>query len=76
MHPSKLQYVPYPSAPCKYGAAPQEPTPQDTAPPANKEEIIHIQNVVGIILYYAITSDLPVLVDLSTIASKQAKAKK
>ena len=35
-HPSKPQYVPYPTAPHKYGATSQETTPHDTAPPDTK----------------------------------------
>ena len=50
-HPSKPQYDPYPTAPRKYRTESQEPTPQDNAPPATKEEITHIQHVVGSILY-------------------------
>ena len=76
MHSSKPQYSSYPTAPSKYGAASQEPTPQDTSPPATKEEITYIQQVVGRILYYARAVDLTVLVTLSTIASDQEKSTK
>ena len=50
--------------------------PHDTAPPATKEKITHIQKVVGSILYYAIAVDLTLLMYLSAIASKQVKATK
>ena len=53
VHPRKPQYAPYPSAPRKYEAESQEPTPKDTAPPATKDEATHIKQVVGSILYYA-----------------------
>ena len=76
MHSSKPQYSSYPTAPSKYGAASQEPTPQDTSPPTTKEEITYIQQVLGRILYYAIAVDLTVLFALSTITSKQAKETK
>ena len=36
-HPSKPQYAPYPTSPRKYGAASQEPIPQDTSPTATEE---------------------------------------
>ena len=75
-HPSKPQYAPYPTTPCKYGAEYQEPTPQDTSPPASKEEITRIKKVAGSILYYARAVNLTVLMALSTIASEQAKASK
>ena len=75
-HPSKPQYAPYPTTPSKYGASSQEPTPQDTSPPATKEEITHIQKIVGGILYYARSVDLTVLVALFAIATNQVKATK
>ena len=53
-NPIKYQYAPYPTSPCKYGAASQESMPQDTAPPYTNEEITLIQKNVGRILYYAI----------------------
>ena len=76
MHPRKHQYAPYPTAPCKYEAASQEPMPNNTAPPATKEKITHIQKVVESILYYVRVVDLTVLVSLSAIASEYAKAMK
>ena len=75
-NPSKPQYTPYPTAPFKYGAAPQEPITYDTSPPATKYEIKHIQKVVGSILYYALSVDLTVLMALSAITIKQAKTTK
>ena len=50
--------------------------PQDTAPPASKEEIIYIQQVVVSIFYYARAVELTVLVAPFTNASDQAKATK
>ena len=75
-NPIKPQYAPYPTAPRKYRAASQEPMPQDTTPPTTKEEITHIEIIVGRILYYSRSFDLTVLVALSTIASEQAKVTK
>ena len=76
MHSCKPQYSPYPASPRKYGEAPQETMPNDKAPPATKDKITHIQKVVRSILYYSQAVDLTVLMDLSTIASEQAKATK
>ena len=42
-NPSKSQYAQYPTSPHKYEVESQKPTPQDTTPPAKKEEIIRIQ---------------------------------
>ena len=76
MNPNKPQYDPYLTAPCKYGEAPQEPPPQDTTPPATKEEITNIQKFLESIFYYARAAELTVLMALSTITSEQAKATK
>ena len=75
-HPSKPQYAPYHTYLNKYGLASQEPTPQDTALTATKEEITRIQQVVGKILYYSKAVDLTVLMALSTIPSEQTKSTK
>ena len=74
--PVNLSIPHNPTAPRKYGAASQEPTPQDTAPPTTKEEITRIQQVVGSILYYSRAVELTVIMALSTITSEQAKATK
>jgi hypothetical protein len=74
--PIKPQYSPYATAPRKYGKEAQDPLPQDDSPPATKEEIRRIQQIVGSILYYARAVDLTLLPALSTIASQQAKATK
>ena len=66
--PRKPQYAPYPTAPRKYGATSQDPMSHNTAQPATKYEITHIQQVGGSILYYTRALDLTVLVSLSTIA--------
>jgi hypothetical protein len=56
-----------------YGNNAQRNLPKDTSPPLSKEDIKHVQQVIGSILYYARTVNLTVLMALSTIASKQAK---
>jgi hypothetical protein len=59
--------------PKQNGSEAQHPLPPDKSPPVSKEEIKHVQQVIGNILYYAHALDLIVLMVLSTIASKQAK---
>ena len=70
----RTQYSPYPAAPRTYGAAAQDPMPDDDTPEATEEEVKYIQQVVGTILYYARAVDITVLMALSTIASEQARA--
>ena len=72
----RTQYSPYPAAPKVFGAAAQEPAPDDEAPEATEDEVTYIQQVVGTILYYARVVDITVLMALSTLASEQAKATK
>ena len=72
----RTQYSPYPATPRTYGAAAQDPTPDDDAPKATKDEVNYIQQVVGTILYYVRVVNITVLMALSTIASEQAKATK
>ncbi len=72
--PPRPQHCPYSSPePKRYGNNAQRPLPEDTSPPLSKEEIKHVQRVIGSILYYARAINLTVLMALSTIASKQAK---
>ncbi len=71
--PPQPQHCPYSPEPKRYGNNAQRPLPKDTFPPLSKEDITHVQQVIGSILYYARAVDLTVLMALSTIASKQAK---
>ena len=67
------QHCPYALTPKQYGSKSQQPLPPDTSPPLSKEDIRHVQSVIGSILYYARAVDLACLMALSTIASEQAK---
>ena len=59
--------------PKQSGSEAQHPLPRVKSSPLSNKDITHIQRVIGSILYYAHTIDLTVLMELSTIASKQAK---
>ncbi len=59
--------------PKQYGSEAQRPLLPDKSPPLSNKDIKHVQQVIGSILYYAQAVDLTVLMELSTIASKQAK---
>ena len=54
--------------PCKYGAATQDPLPEDTLDKINETRVKIIQQVIGGVLYYAQA------VDLTSIASEKANA--
>ena len=56
----------------KYGAAAQDPLPEDTLDRINGKRVNIIQQVIGRVLYYAQAVDLTVLAALSSIASEQA----
>ena len=71
--PTRPQHCPYTPEPKRYGSDTQRPLPKDTSPPLSKEDIKHVQRVIGSILYYARAVNLRVLMALSTIASEQAK---
>ena len=71
--PPKQQHCPYAPQPKKYGSEAQRPLPPDSSPPISKDDIKHVQRVIGSILYYAQAVDLTVLMALSTIASEQSK---
>jgi hypothetical protein len=58
---------------CQYGSEAQRHLPPDTSPSLLKDNIKHVQQIIGSILCYAQAVDLTVLMALSTIASKQSK---
>jgi hypothetical protein len=67
------QHCPNASMPKQYGSEAQHPLTLDMSPPLFDGDVKNVQQVIGSILYYAHTIDLTVLMELSTIASKQAK---
>eukprot|EP00804_Cyclotella_cryptica_P028183 CCRYP_011053-RC/>CCRYP_011053-RC protein AED:0.33 eAED:0.33 QI:0/0/0/1/0/0/2/0/415 len=71
---SKPQHSPYQCAPKQYGKAVQLPLPPNDSPPLDKPGITRIQQIVGTILYYARCVDITILMTLSTISHKQARA--
>ena len=71
--PDRPQHCPYAPTPKQYGSESQRPLPPNTSPYLSKEDIQHVQRVIGSILYYARAVDLTCLMALSTIASKQVK---
>ena len=72
--PNKPQHSPFQPQPRKFGAAAQDPIDEDITPTIDKERITRIQQVVGMVLYYARAVDLTSLPGLSGIASEQSTA--
>ena len=70
--PTRPQHCPYSPQPKQLGSKAQRPIPPDISPPLSKDDIGHIQRVIGSILYYVRAVDLTVLMVLSTITSEQA----
>jgi hypothetical protein len=65
----------YASMPKQYGSKAQRPLPPDTLPPLSNDDIKHVQQITGSILYYTGAVDLTMLMALSMITSKQAKGR-
>ena len=60
--------------PSRYIKSAQNPISPDETPAAGPDGILHVQQVVGRILYYARAVDLTSLTALKTLGSDQAKA--
>ena len=74
--PHKPQHSPFKPQPRKFGTAAQEPINDDKTKKINSDRKKRIQQIIGMILYYARAIDLTSLPGLSGIASKQAEATK
>ena len=71
-HPTKPQHAPHSWQPPTYGSGPQL-TDIDESPPLQPHQIKRIQQIVGVLLYYARMVDNTMLVAINTIAAAQAK---
>ena len=72
--PTLPQHSPHPLAPRRYGKSAQYPIPPDETLAAVPDSILHVQQVVGSILYYSQEVDLTALTALMTLGSEQAKS--
>ena len=72
--PTRPQHSPHAWTPPTYGSSPQLTSDPDPSPLANKDQIKRLQQIIGVLLYYARMVDMTLLVTLSTIASQQAHA--
>ena len=71
-YPTKPQHQPHPHTERTYGATVQYAQAQDESPLLEPGEKSHIQQVLGVFLYYGRAVDSTILVALSAIASAQA----
>jgi hypothetical protein len=70
--PSSPQHQPYKIVPVKYGARVKR-VDIDTSKPLSKDNIKHVQDIVGTLLYYGRAVDPTLLTALSPIAAGQSK---
>lgn len=71
--PARLQHAPSTWSEPTYGAKVQMAEPTDESPPLEAAGIKRLQEVVGVLLYYARAVDITMLVALGTIAAAQSK---
>jgi hypothetical protein len=67
--PKRPQHAPHAWIPPSYGAKTQAPTPQDTSPLLDQAGITRIQQIVGVLLFYARAVHSTMLPALGTIAA-------
>jgi len=73
-HPKRKQHAPHRWNTPTYGAKVQYATSDDDAPLLDPPSLTRVQQIVGMLLYYAMAIDNTMLVALGSIAGQQAKA--
>jgi hypothetical protein len=71
--PARPQHSPYAWMPPKYGVSTQLTDAPDNSPPLIPSAITLLQQIIGVLLYYARILDSTMLVALGTLASAQSK---
>ena len=74
--PPRPQHAPHAWLKPTYGAALQYTAPEDTSTPLDANGIKHLQEIIGVLLYYARAINPTMLVALGTLASAQIKGTK
>jgi len=72
--PSRSQHSPHAWTPPTFGSGAQMTQDEHSSPPASTVQIKRLQEILGVLLYYARMVDNTMLVALSTLASAQSKA--
>ena len=68
---ARLQHSPHAWIPPSYGATVQYAQPDDISPPLDARALLHLQKVIGTLLYYARAVDSTMLVAMGSLASAQ-----
>ena len=71
--PNRPQHSPHSCSRIIYGKNPQSPIKNDTSPNLPPAGVLHVQQVVGCILYYTLAVDITFLAALSDLGSKQSR---
>lgn len=72
--PTKPQHSPHRAPPRHFGGSTQKSLKHDHSPKLPPDQVLHIQQIIGTIMYYAWAVNLITLVTLSSIASVQEHA--
>ena len=72
--PTRPEHAPYKYFNLTYSTQPPEPIPENTSTPLIKSQITRIQQIVGILFYYARAVDTILLTTLNNIATQQSKS--
>ena len=77
-HPTPKRYneIPYPYNKPVYGRQQQKATQQDTSPKLDAKDTLHVQSVIGSLLYYCRALDLTIHPALNELSTQQSKATK
>ena len=70
-YPFKPQYSPYAHVDPNYGATFQYTAPPDISPYLSPKQNTTVQEIIGILLYYARAVDLAIYVAIGTLGSVQ-----
>jgi hypothetical protein len=70
--PDRPQHAPFPWTPPQYGAKVQMAENEDISPALGKEDTTRLQEIIGVLLFYARMIDNTMLVALGDLASAQA----
>lgn len=71
--PNRPQHSPHAWTPQQYGSGTQQTTEPDKSSPLTPANVMRLQQIIGVLLYYARMVDNTMIVALGTLASAQAK---
>jgi len=71
--PNRLQHAPHAWIPPQYGTKTQFTNPIDATPPMDIPQTKRLQQIIGVLLYYARALNLTMLVALGSLAAAQTE---